>query len=364
MPLLKKIRNKVMTNKNPKKTKNPTFMISAFIFLFMTGGQIIAALITTFLIKNNYTIIKHSILPISITSYFVSMLIISIFAGILFTSIIMRFPMKPFTSVIDGINRLADGDFSMRLSCSSYAPASARQLIESLNKLAEELENNVLFRSDFINNFSHEFKTPIVSISGFAKLMKKNSLSEEERNEYLDIIIEESTRLTTLATNVLNLTKLEQHTIQTHNTDFNFAELVRHDILVLESKWSSKNLNLDIDLEEISFCGDGNLLSQLCINLLDNAIKFSPHNGDLSIKLRRADDEGHTLIFTVSDNGIGMNEQQIHRMYDKFYQADTSHSTEGNGLGLTVVKRIVEMYNGTIDVKSAPDNGCTFMITL
>lgn len=356
----------MLNNKNKplRKTKNPTFLISAFIFSFMTIGQLIAAIVTAYVLKHSDAISKNTILPISITSYFLSMIIISMLAGIIFTSLIMRFPMKPFTRVIDGINSLAEGDFSMRLSCGKYAPESARQLVTSLNQLAEELQNNEMFRSDFINNFSHEFKTPIVSIKGFAKLLKKNNLTDKERNEYLDIIIEESTRLTNLATNVLNLSKLEQHTIQTNNTDFNFAELIRHDILVLESKWSAKNICLNIDLEEITYRGDGNLLSQLCINLLDNSIKFSPHNGDISVSLRRASDDIHTLIFTVSDNGIGMTPEQLNRIYDKFYQADTSHSTEGNGLGLTVVKRIVDLYNGTIEVKSAPDNGCTFVITL
>ncbi len=128
--------------------------------------------------------------------------------------------------------------------------------------------------------------------------------------------------------------------------------------------WSSKDISFDIDLDEISYFGDANLLSQICINLIDNAIKFSPKKGDIRISLKRSADESHTLVLIVSDNGIGMNEEALARMYDKFYQADHSHSTEGNGLGLTVVKRIVDIYSGSIEVKSAPNEGCSFTVTL
>ncbi|MCR5526869.1 MAG: HAMP domain-containing histidine kinase [Lachnospiraceae bacterium] len=343
--------------------KQLTAKLGILIFGISVATQALSAFITVCLI--NYIPQKFSaFITLTILTFLATMFCISILIGLILTFCILKFPMKPLGVTIDFINKLAEGNFEERVDLHAKSDGPAKNIENSLNRLAEELQNNEMFRSDFINDFSHEFKTPIVSIRGFAKLLKNNELSQEDRDEYLNIIIEESTRLSNLSTNVLNLSKLERQNIQTNNSDFNFAELIRRDILMLETKWNKKNINLEIELEEITYHGDANLISQVIINLLDNAIKFSPKKGDILISLKRYDGEDHTVIFTVSDHGIGMNDEQVKRIFDKFYQADRSHSTEGNGLGLTVVKRIVDMYNGSIEIKSAPDDGCTFIITL
>lgn len=357
---LKKFSNKKC---NFNSRKQLTAKIGFLLFGISISTQTISAFITVCLIK--YVPPKFSAyITLTILTFIATMLCISLLIGLFLTFCILKFPMKPLGLAVDFVDRLSEGHFEERLDLHAKENSLAKNMEISLNRLAEELQNNEMFRSDFINDFSHEFKTPIVSIRGFAKLLKKNNLSEQDRNDYLDIIIEESTRLSTLSTNVLNISKLERQNVITNNTYFNFAELIRRDILMLETKWNKKNLNLEISLNEITYYGDSNLISQIIINLLDNAIKFSPKKGDIIISLERCEDDTHTLVFKISDQGIGMSEEQLKRIFEKFYQADRSHSTEGNGLGLTVVKRIVDMYKGTIEVKSAPDEGCTFIITL
>lgn len=295
----------------------------------------------------------------NVISFFFVLFFISFVVGVLLSFIVGRIPMKPIAKLIDAIDTLSSGDYSIRLP--KRRLAVYQSLADSFNRLAEELGNTEMLRSDFINDFSHEFKTPIVSIRGFAKLLKNNQLSYEERDEYLNIIIEESGRLAALSNNVLNLNKLERQNIITNSVDINLAELVRRVILLTESKWHKKQLNLDINLQEIHFLCDPALISQLCINLIDNAIKFSEDKTEISILLQQ---HGNQVLFIVQDHGCGMDETILPNIYNKFYQADSSHSTEGNGLGLSVVTRIVTLYHGKIDVESAPGEGSTFTVSL
>lgn len=356
---------------NAKMRRRVALSIGIIIFIASVVSQCVSAWVTYQYMKFQNTAPNSEnssvgIITSSILIFLGILFLCCFMIGIIGTFFIIKLPLGPLTSMAALIDKLAEGDFSARFTppCSTYKYKPYMTVFNSLNRLAEELENNEMFKSDFINNFSHEFKTPIVSISGFAKLLKKGNLSDEDREGYLDIIIEESNRLTNLSENVLNLSKLEKQTIQTNNSNFNFAELIRRDILMLEAKWSKKDISFDIDLDEITYHGDASLLSQICINLLDNAIKFSPKKGDINVTLKRSTDEKYTIILTVCDNGLGMNEYELSRMYDKFYQADHSHSTEGSGLGLTVVKRIVEMYSGKIEVSSAPNEGTCFKVSL
>ena len=295
----------------------------------------------------------------NVISFFFILFFISFVVGALLSFIVGRIPMKPIAKLIDAIDTLASGNYSIRLP--KRRLAVYQSLADSFNRLAEELGSTELLRSDFINDFSHEFKTPIVSIKGFAKLLKNNQLTPEERDEYLNIIIEESGRLATLSNNVLNLNKLERQNIITNSADINLAELVRWVILLTESKWQKKQLHLDINLQEVHFHCDPSLISQVCINLIDNAIKFSESNTEISIILLQHVDH---VLFIVQDHGCGMDESVLPNIYNKFYQADSSHTTEGNGLGLSVVTRIVTLYHGKIDVESAPNEGSTFTVSL
>jgi signal transduction histidine kinase len=260
------------------------------------------------------------------------------------------------------MNRLAQGDFETRIESKgmlSNHPA-VKGINDSFNKLAEELENTEMLRGDFINNFSHEFKTPIVSIAGFAKLLKRGNLTEEQRQAYLDSIEEESLRLSYMATNVLNLTKVENQTILSEVTSFNLSEQVRSAVLLLEAKWSEKNIDLQLDFDEHTVEGNEELLKQVWINLMDNAVKFSPRCGAVLLDVT---EEGSTVRVTVSNTGPEIPPEKREKIFGKFYQGDESHATEGNGIGLAIVKRVVDLHGGTVEI-TCKDGMTSFTVTL
>ena len=236
-----------------------------------------------------------------------------------------------------------------------------RMLGEKFNHMAEELGSVELLRSDFINNFSHEFKTPIVSIRGFAKALKWDDLSESERSEYLDIILEESERLSALAENVLALSRVENQTILTDKTRFNVSEQLRLAIALMDGKWPDKRIDFAFDGGEAYLEGNEQLLQQAWINLLDNAVKFSPEGGTVEVSVAQA---GGRMTVSVSDQGPGMTEDVRAHVFDKFYQGDASHTTKGNGLGLALVKRIVELHGGTVEPFAREGGGSRFVVTL
>ena len=285
--------------------------------------------------------------------------VLSAVVGAGLTLLLSRIPLKPIRDLIEAINQLADGNFKVRIHLDLNR--EFERLSESFNRMAQELENTELLRSDFINNFSHEFKTPIVSLRGFAKILKNDRLTKEERDEYLDIIISESNRLSQLSTNVLNLSKIEKMSILSDMESFDLSEEVRQSILLLESKWQKKDLELFIDMDELEYRGNKALLNQVWINLIDNAIKFSPQNGKIKLKLHRKKDQ---VVFQILDNGCGMDEETKNHIFDRFYQGDSSHTAEGNGIGLTVVEKIVHLHKGQIRVVSEAGIGTTFTVNL
>lgn len=274
--------------------------------------------------------------------------IVSIALGTVVAAIISRFPLKPVNALIDGMNQLANGNYDTKIYVSSHPVA--RDVEESFNVLANELKNTEMLRSDFINNFSHEFKTPIVSIRGFAKLLLKGNLPESQQREYLEIIVDESTRLSDLATNVLNLTKVEDQSILTDVTTFNLSEQVRDCVLLLEKKWTKKNMVMIAEFEEYDINANEELLMQVWINLLDNSVKFSDLGGEIAISIARDED---TLIASIKNHGPEISEEDKKRIFSRFWQGDTSHATEGTGIGLSIASRIVELHKGTINVESS-----------
>ena len=267
-----------------------------------------------------------------------------------------KFPLKPINRLVDGLNSLAAGNFKTRISYKSLLKnfQTFREIEDTFNKLAKELESTEMLRSDFINNFSHEFKTPIVSIAGFAKLLKKGNLSEEQKGQYLEAIEEESMRLAYMATNILNMTKVENQEILTDITQFNLSEQVRFAVLLLEEKWEKKNIDLQLDFDEYTIEANEELLKQVWINLVDNAVKFSPRGASVSLDIREA---GNSYHVSVSNQGQDIPKDKQKRLFNKFYQADESHAQEGNGIGLAIVKKIVDLHDGKVSFQS--ENGLT-----
>lgn len=274
----------------------------------------------------------------------------SILIGTVVAAIMSRIPLKPVNVLINGMNRLASGDYGARIDLGNLLVA--QEVSDSFNTLASELQNTEMLRSDFVNNFSHEFKTPIVSIRGFAKLLKKGNLPDELQREYFDIIVDESTRLADMATNVLNLTKIQNQSILTDITRFNLSEQIRNCILLLEKKWSQKDLTVTADFTEYNINANEEFLKQVWINLIDNAVKFSPEAGEIGISIT---EEPGVVTISVKNNGPEISSEGKKRIFDKFWQADTSHASEGTGIGLSVAKRIIELHKGSISVISSSE---------
>ena len=268
--------------------------------------------------------------------------------------------LRPIHKVNDAMKRVSRGDFSIRLD-EREGDGEIRELMASYNHMAEELSGIEMFRTDFINNFSHEFKTPIVSIRGFARQLERDDLTDEQRREYTHIIVVESERLANMSANVLLLTKLENQQIVTDVTRYRLDEQIRSCILLLEKQWEEKALDLQLDLDELEYEGNEEMMSHVWVNLLSNAIKFSPEGGALEVGCMKVQS---FIVARVTDHGAGMDAETQARIFEKFYQGDSAHATEGNGLGLSLVKRIVDLHGGKIAVTSAPGQGATFEVYL
>lgn len=287
------------------------------------------------------------------------MLIISLLVSIIITTIAGNRTLRPLNKIIDATKEIAAGNFDIRLE--NRYPYEFSRLTKSVNEMAKELGSIETLRDDFVSTISHEYKTPIVSIKGFAKLIKKGNLSKERQNEYLDIIISESERLTQLSNNVLLLSKVTSSDRMSDITEFLLDEQLRKAILLLESRIKTKNITLNMELDSCTIQTNEELLNQVWINLLTNAIKFTKDNGTISLKLVN---DREKVQVVIEDNGIGMDEEVTKHIFDKFYQGDSSHSSQGNGLGLALVKRIIDLCNGSIEVYSELDKGSKFIVEL
>ena len=326
-----------------------TILVTACVALTMLLAVGIAFLIVSHFLIND---MLPSAIPYTpkYRSALIFMLIITMVVGIVLAAFLTRNLLIYVNRIINRMNRLASGDYSVRLSYGKpiCLHPTVMEIVSSFNQMAEELEKTEMLRMDFINNLSHEFKTPIVSIAGFAKMLKKESLSEEQRKEYLDIIEEEARRLADMAANVLNVTKVENQTILTDISKFNLSEQIRSGVLLLEEKWIKKNLKFDLEFGEYDIYANEELLKEVWINLLDNAIKFSPSDEIISIHIEEWGEKYHVVI---SNKGEEISKEKREKLFQKFYQADESRATEGYGVGLAIVKRVIELHKGNIDVE-------------
>ncbi len=309
--------------------------------------------------------ILHAIFPVlrdfdTIASS-ASTLIACTIIGTAAAAILTKWILSPLKEMIDATERIAKGDFKVHIQETFDEHSDFGILQRSFNHMAAELDGIEMFRKDFINNFSHEFKTPIVSLQGFAHQLKAGGLTPEEEVEYIRIIAAESDRLAKMATNILLLSKLENQAIVTDRTEFYLDEQLRTCVLLLEKQWTDKEIDLNIDLDAVKYRFNEVMLSQVWLNLFSNAFKFTPPGGIVTCTLR-ATDEAVTVV--ISDTGEGMNEEVRRHIFEKFYQGDTSHAGAGNGIGLTIVSRILELCHGRIEVMSVPGSGATFTVTL
>lgn len=272
---------------------------------------------------------------------------------------ISRKIVNPIKKITDATKKVASGDFTIELE--TKRDDEIGELTHNFNKMVKELNSIECLQKDFINNVSHEIKTPISSIQGFAKLLEADNLSKEERKEYAEIIKEESDRLLYLSTNILKLAKLENQERIMNKTKFNIAEQIRRTISVLEPKWKEKNIKFNVSLKEQEFWGEKDLMYQVWMNIIENSIKFSKQDGQIDVKMKTNQD---SIIVEIKDYGIGMEEEEAKKIFDRFYQIDKSHTKPGAGLGMTIAKRIVELSGGKIEVTSKLNESTTFIVTL
>ena len=271
---------------------------------------------------------------------------------------------EPLKNLAKATKKVANGDFSVYVptinSADEYDYLDV--MIMDFNKMVEELGSIETLKTDFVSNVSHEMKTPIAVIKNYAELLQRENLDEEQREEYARGIKEASVRLTGLITNILKLNKLENQSIAPIPQKYDVCRQLCDCILQYENIWEEKEIEIDIDIEDTAFVmADESLLEIVWNNLLSNAFKFTECGGNVTVKQETEED---SIVIKISDTGCGMSEENIKHIFDKFYQGDTSHSKEGNGLGMAMVKRVIDMTNGNICVESVQGQGSTFTVML
>lgn len=290
------------------------------------------------------------VILIWVVSSFVIGITVSYFFG--------RIIMNPIKKIIKGMGDLAEGIYDTEIEFGRKN--LLRELSECYNELAKELKKNDVMSANFINNFSHELKTPLVSISGLISLMKQPNFPESKRKEYLDIIDEEANRLATITTNILNLSKLENQSILTDREIYNLSEQIRSCVLLLQKEWEKKNIEINLDINEHFINANVDLMKQVWVNLLDNAIKFSYDNTEILINVIESEEN---ITIHIINSGDTIDEKDINKIFEKFYQVSKSYKIRGNGLGLSIVYKIIDLHDGSISVESK-DNVTKFIIEL
>ena len=279
--------------------------------------------------------------------------------GVAVTNHMTKMLIDPIAKLRSAMREVADGDFKVEAKCESRIQ-DVQDIYDSFNSMVRELSTTETLQTDFISDVSHEFKTPINAIEGYASLLEGEPSPEEQR-AYVEKILFNTRRLSALTGNILLLSKLSNQSILPQKTQFRLDEQIRQAIVALEQKWSEKELGFEVELAETPFFGYESLLLHVWTNLIGNAVKFSPKGGEIRIKMMRT--EG-AVVFTIEDDGPGIVPGDEEHIFTKFYQSESSHGMEGNGLGLALVRQIVEMSGGSVDVQNLEAGGCRFTVRL
>lgn len=331
-----------------------TILFSFLVFLILFLTMVCLIFIIVFLSKYNLIHVSHDYIGLI---WFSSA---SIFIGTTFSHFIGKKAIRFITNISDATKKVAKGDFNVKVD-EDIKVKELNQMARNFNLMIHELASMEMFRNDFINNVSHEFKTPLAAVEGYATLLQSKNISEEKRQAYVSKIIYNTTRLSELTENILLISRLENQNISISKSEFSLDEQIRQIILLFEQDWTNRNINLDIDLDKVDYTGNEELLAQVWQNIIGNAMKFTPDNGLIKISMKKYSDN---ITVSVVDNGIGMDKDTQSRIFEKFYQGDKSHALKGNGLGLALVKQIIDFHNGNISVSSQEGKGSTFKIDL
>ena len=320
-----------------------------------------AELMFTFLVSALLAILLGTFSPVKGIWFFVIwFLIFSTVIGYFITCYLGKMFFEPITKLSDAMHEVSEGNFDIKLETNSRF-REIKDIYSNFNLMTKELGATEILQTDFVSNVSHEFKTPISAIEGYATLLQCNPDCNEEEAIYTEKILFNTKRLSTLVGNILLLSKIDKKAIPSSIKKYRLDEQLRQSVLSFEREWEEKDIELDIDLEEIEYDGNENLMFHVWNNLIGNAIKFNPRGGLLKIRLNRKDDR---IICTVEDSGPGIDLDSIEHIFDKFYQSDSSHREEGNGLGLALVKNILALSGGKVFAENRPEGGAKFTVLL
>ena len=266
---------------------------------------------------------------------------------------------KQTIDLANALEKAADGDFHAKLD--NRNAGTMAKAYENFNKLEEQLKKTSKMQDDFVNTYSHEFKTPITSIKGFAEMLLEEDLSEEEKKKYLQIILEESERLTHLANTSILYTKLNSKVIVENKKEYDLDEQIRNCIIIMQPQLNEKHIDLDCELQKVRYYSNYDMMQEVWINLINNSIKYTNNNGKIRISLKEIDEE---IIVVIEDTGIGMSEEQMEHIFERYYQVDKSKHGVGLGIGLSIVYRVMELVDGKIEVESELGKGSKFTVRL
>lgn len=313
-----------------------------------------------------FLLLRNSVFAVDSISESTSLVVLIVVVCLLIISQVLtmfwlRRVSRPSAVISSVLARVAQGDFDVRVDTSDFKDEML-QLGNEINGMIGELGSIEVMRSDFVSNVSHEFRAPLSSIQGCVTLLSTPNISQEQQNEYFELLKESTRQLSSLVDNVLKLSRLESQNMLAQPESFSLDEQLRRSVLMFEQQWSQKELELELDLPECSYVGNEELLGQVWINLIGNAVKFTGQGGKIGVRLE--DKEPEYITVTVYDDGEGMTEEVKKHIFEKFYQGDSSHRASGNGLGLALVKSICQLTGSQISVESEPGKGSAFTVRL
>lgn len=349
-----------MSKNKDKVSLKLRIQLTVIFFNILLMSAIITAII--FYVLSIFHILIEPGRPGSI-GLIIAMLLTSIIIGTSFGYFLSKRYLKPIKQLSDATKKIASGDFSVSIDEIEYQDDETEicMLIKNFNIMALKLSKIETLRSDFIANVSHEFKTPLSTIQGYVTLLEDDKLTKEEKAKYIKIIYDATSKLTNLTSNILKISKIENQSLEIVKEPFNVSEQLREVIILLQASWEKKNIEFVLNLEDTIIYSDAELLQQVWMNILNNAIKFSNENSKINVLVKNIE---KAVLIEITDYGCGMDNETVEHMFEKFYQGDKSHSKEGNGLGLALCKNIIELCKGKIYATSSLNIGTTVTVEI
>lgn len=352
-----------------KKHKKYRINLRRYIVAVSIGTIFLSCLISSILVMLGVRIFYNEKITHGMgVVFFLFILFLSVVMGSILLWIGTGHLTRPLLEVSNVVKQVAEGNFKVKIERKEIESDEYEysneidELAKNINKMAAELDGMEYMRRDFMSNVSHEIKTPIAAITGFTEILLDESISENERREYLEVINKESIYISRLCENMLAMSRFDSQSLITKKEKFRLDEQIRKSIILLSEKWNDYHIDFRINLDFIEIVNDYDMLYQVWINLIDNAIKYSKKDCTIEVCAKELDDE--TIEVRIIDNGIGIEQDKMKKIFEKFYQCEESHKKNGNGLGLSIVKRILELINGEIECKSEKGVGTEMIVRI